>query len=159
AAAAGSIGAAAYAAGPHIHFGAGNYDPSSSSGQRLIAHEVAHTVQQGSDGGAPASGGVQKSGLAVSAPSDPHEAEGESCAQSFVAGGAPVRSSIQAGSVSRSVIHRDAKPDGAVGLPKSEAQFNRGGVEAVRGRASAMMLAVGLLDADAKATIDLVKRK
>jgi hypothetical protein len=44
--AASALGANAYAVGQDIHFGAGSYDPASQDGQFLIAHEVAHTVQQ-----------------------------------------------------------------------------------------------------------------
>jgi hypothetical protein len=40
------IGAKAYTTGRDIVFGAGRYDPVSPSGQRLIAHELAHVVQQ-----------------------------------------------------------------------------------------------------------------
>jgi predicted chitinase len=45
-AAAEAVGARAYALGNDVHFAAGQYDPSSAAGQHLIAHEVAHTVQQ-----------------------------------------------------------------------------------------------------------------
>ena len=41
-----AIGAAAYTVGQHVVFGAGHYDPASSQGQRLIAHELTHTIQQ-----------------------------------------------------------------------------------------------------------------
>jgi len=43
-----SISARAYTVGNDIHFDQGQYDPESSAGQRLLAHEVVHTVQQGS---------------------------------------------------------------------------------------------------------------
>lgn len=38
--------ALAYAVGPHIAFRAGHYDPHGAAGRRLLAHELAHTVQQ-----------------------------------------------------------------------------------------------------------------
>jgi hypothetical protein len=41
------IGALAYTVGRDIVFGAGEYQPESSEGQRLIAHELTHVVQQG----------------------------------------------------------------------------------------------------------------
>lgn len=41
-----ALNARAYAAGDHIVFGAGQYRPESASGRALIAHELAHTVQQ-----------------------------------------------------------------------------------------------------------------
>jgi hypothetical protein len=42
-----SIGAQAYAHGNDIHFAAGKYQPDDPYGMHLLAHEVAHTVQQG----------------------------------------------------------------------------------------------------------------
>lgn len=43
-----SIGARAFTLGPNIVFGAQNYAPQSDSGRHLIAHELAHVLQQGS---------------------------------------------------------------------------------------------------------------
>ena len=43
-----SIGALAYTVGRDIVFGAGRFAPGTFDGQRLLAHELAHTVQQGS---------------------------------------------------------------------------------------------------------------
>jgi hypothetical protein len=41
-----SVGALAYASGSHIAFGAGQYAPATDSGKALLAHELAHTLQQ-----------------------------------------------------------------------------------------------------------------
>ena len=41
-----AVEAQAYTMGEHIVFGAGRYSPSSSSGRELIAHELAHAIQQ-----------------------------------------------------------------------------------------------------------------
>jgi hypothetical protein len=46
------VNALAYTVGPHIVFGEGQFDPSTTRGKRLLAHELAHVVQQGSGGGA-----------------------------------------------------------------------------------------------------------
>jgi Domain of unknown function (DUF4157) len=43
-----SLNAHAYAVGRHVVFGAGEYRPDSAQGRRLLAHELAHVVQQGS---------------------------------------------------------------------------------------------------------------
>ena len=40
------VGARAYTAGRHVVFGSGQYAPQSLDGRRLIAHELAHVVQQ-----------------------------------------------------------------------------------------------------------------
>jgi len=42
-----SIGARAFTNGNNIHFAKGEFNPASKSGQRLLAHELAHTMQQG----------------------------------------------------------------------------------------------------------------
>lgn len=43
------VGARAYAVGEDIVFGAGEYAPTTPVGQRLLAHELVHVVQQGSE--------------------------------------------------------------------------------------------------------------
>jgi hypothetical protein len=79
-AAAASIGARAYTVGQNIHFAEGQYDPSSAAGQHLIAHEVAHTVQQ--RGGAT----HRQNKLEVSSPGDPAEVEADRAADSILRG-------------------------------------------------------------------------
>ena len=41
-----ALNARAYALGPNIVFGSGEYNPESHNGKRLLAHELAHTIQQ-----------------------------------------------------------------------------------------------------------------
>jgi Domain of unknown function (DUF4157) len=43
-----AVNALAYTAGHHLVFGAGQYSPATASGRRLLAHELAHSIQQGS---------------------------------------------------------------------------------------------------------------
>jgi hypothetical protein len=43
------VSALAYTVGSHVVFGDGQYNLSSISGRRLLAHELAHVIQQGSD--------------------------------------------------------------------------------------------------------------
>lgn len=43
-----TIAARAFTHGSDVHFAPGAYSPESASGQRLIAHELTHTLQQGS---------------------------------------------------------------------------------------------------------------
>jgi hypothetical protein len=81
AASASAVGAKAYTVGNDIHFGAGHYDPTSSAGEHLLAHEVAHTVQQ--------SGGIGRKAqfkLEVSSPGDAHEVEADRAADAMIAG-------------------------------------------------------------------------
>ena len=65
------IGARAYTAGQHIVFGAGHYAPHTPVGKRLLAHELAHTLQQA---GSPTPAVVQREPETPAAP-PPAEAE------------------------------------------------------------------------------------
>ncbi|HKH91620.1 MAG TPA: DUF4157 domain-containing protein, partial [Gemmatimonadaceae bacterium] len=44
-----ALAARAFTVGDHLFFGAGEFRPTSTEGQRLIAHELTHVVQQGAD--------------------------------------------------------------------------------------------------------------
>jgi hypothetical protein len=89
--AASAIGARAFTSGQDVHFAPGAYDPASTEGRRLIAHEVAHTVQQRGRPAGVQGAGVGGDGARISRRGDPHEAEAERFADAFVAGGtAPV---------------------------------------------------------------------
>ena len=76
--AAAAVGAKAYAVGRDIHFGEGQYQPESASGQELIAHEVFHTLQ------APQAGGGD--GVELSESSDTAEVEADHGAAAMVQG-------------------------------------------------------------------------
>jgi outer membrane protein OmpA-like peptidoglycan-associated protein len=62
-----SIDALAFTTRNHIVFAEGQYQPSSNAGRYLLAHELAHTIQQGAAGDAPA---IQKRGNPALAPTD-----------------------------------------------------------------------------------------
>lgn len=81
ASAAESIRAEAYTIGRDIYFAAGRYVPSSDEGRHLIAHELAHTIQQGRLGSASAG---QK--LGISTPGDALELEADSTATRVLSG-------------------------------------------------------------------------
>jgi len=57
------VSARAFTVGNHIYFGAGQYQPSSSQGKELIAHELTHVVQQGGGATAPKIQREEKKGL------------------------------------------------------------------------------------------------
>jgi hypothetical protein len=63
-----SIHAAAYTSGSHIVFGSGRYEPHSGRGQRLLAHELTHSLD-------------------VSSPADASEREADAVADRVVRGG------------------------------------------------------------------------
>lgn len=77
-----ALQANAYALGRDVVFGQGRYNPSSEDGLHLIAHELAHVVQQQH---APAPG--PQTDLEVSEPGDAAEREAESAADQVAAGG------------------------------------------------------------------------
>jgi len=84
------LGAKAFTTGQDVFFREGAYDPHSSSGQELIAHELTHVVQQGS-GAVSGSGG----GMTVSAPGDAFEQEADAVAQQAVKGEAAGGEAVQ----------------------------------------------------------------
>ncbi|MDT5047339.1 MAG: hypothetical protein QOE48_5741 [Mycobacterium sp.] len=45
-----AVAARAYTVGPHIAFRTGEYTPATTAGRQLLAHELAHVVQQGGTG-------------------------------------------------------------------------------------------------------------
>ncbi|WP_405111790.1 DUF4157 domain-containing protein [Micromonospora sp. NBC_01405] len=67
-----SVNAQAYTVGSNIVFQRDSYDPASSAGQHMLAHELTHVVQQRSG---PVDGTDQGGGLKVSDPSDRFERE------------------------------------------------------------------------------------
>jgi outer membrane protein OmpA-like peptidoglycan-associated protein len=69
-----SVNALAYTAGEDVVFGAGQYNPHSKEGHELLAHELAHTVQQRDAGiAAPAAGGTTISRAPMPGAAEPEE--------------------------------------------------------------------------------------
>lgn len=73
-----ALAADAYTSGRDIYFAAGKYAPSSHQGQHLLAHELAHTVQQ--ENGAMPMAASPVGGVIVGDAADPLEAEAERAA-------------------------------------------------------------------------------
>jgi hypothetical protein len=92
-----AINAAAYTVGQDVVFGAGQYAPRTSGGQKLIAHELAHTIQQGAHAQA------HQHTLEATSPSDAAEQEAASASEAVTRGhlavatpGKPMRLARQA---------------------------------------------------------------
>jgi hypothetical protein len=68
-----AVNARAFTVGQDLYFRQGAYEPGSSSGRELLAHELTHVVQQ-------SGGGVQRK-LTVSQPGDKYEQEADQAAQ------------------------------------------------------------------------------
>lgn len=64
-----SVSARAFTVGNHIAFAPGEYQPHSQRGQRLLAHELTHVVQQGAAAASP-SGGIVARDLATAPPAE-----------------------------------------------------------------------------------------
>ena len=79
-----AVQAHAYTVGNDIVFQSGQYQPETATGQRMLAHELTHVVQQrsGPVDGTPATGGIK-----VSDPSDRFERAADASAESVMAAG------------------------------------------------------------------------
>jgi hypothetical protein len=75
------LGAKAFTTGKDIFFRSGAYNPGSSSGQELLAHELTHVVQQGTS---QVNGGAK---MTVNAPGDAFEQEADMVAKSISGSG------------------------------------------------------------------------
>ena len=101
-----SVGANAYTVGSDVVFRTGQFDTSSAVGQRTLAHELTHVVQQreGPVDGSPAPGGIN-----ISSPSDRFEQAAEQTASTVMAGGSPA-AEVPEEAVQR-VVQRDPTDD------------------------------------------------
>jgi outer membrane protein OmpA-like peptidoglycan-associated protein len=77
-----AVAARAYTIGRDVVFGDGQYDPDGPAGQRLIAHEMAHVVQQRTGRQT-----LNRQPLTVSSPSDPAEAQADRAADEAMGAG------------------------------------------------------------------------
>lgn len=78
-----AVGANAYTVGSDIVFRSGHFDASSPTGQRTIAHELSHVVQQRSG---PVDGTEAAGGIKLSSPDDRFERAAESTADQVMSG-------------------------------------------------------------------------
>ena len=95
AASARAVGALAYTVGRDIVFAPGRHAPHTAAGRRLLAHELAHVVQQSASAGS-----IARSSTAIAPASGLHERQADAAADAAVAGGrvpalAPLRSGVQ----------------------------------------------------------------
>jgi hypothetical protein len=120
-----SLHASAYTTGRDIYFAPGMYSPGTDSGRRLLAHEVAHVVQQ-QEGEVPTRISAKRAdGIKVGAPDDPLESRADVAADGF-AGGKSVDEQqrkqpatqgpvVQRQSATHDIIQReDPKPDDGI---------------------------------------------
>ncbi|MGH3938434.1 MAG: DUF4157 domain-containing protein [Pseudonocardiaceae bacterium] len=106
-----AVNAHAYTVGSNIVFQRDRYDPSSTDGRTMLAHELTHVVQQrsGPVEGTPAGGGIQ-----VSDPSDRFEREAVSNAERAMSTPAPVAASPSGAAVQREADEEEQPEEAAV---------------------------------------------
>ena len=97
-----AVDALAYTVGRDVVFGARQYEPGTTEGRRLLAHELTHVVQQGP--GEPATPAFQ----AIGAPSSPAEREAEQAASRITQG---ERGTASAGIASGTLQRQETEDD------------------------------------------------
>jgi len=102
-----SLGAHAYTSGSDVVFAQGRYDPASETGQRTLAHELTHVVQQRSG---PVDGEMTDTGVKVSSPSDRFEQAAEANAERIVSGG-PAAATPSAAPAGAAPVQREGEEE------------------------------------------------
>jgi len=97
-----SVSAQAYTVGSDIVFSEGKYDPTSSAGAHMLAHELTHVVQQRSG---PVDGTEAGGGVRVSDPGDSYERAASANADAIMSGASPVAAASGGGGAS---VQREA---------------------------------------------------
>jgi Domain of unknown function (DUF4157) len=108
--------ARAFTVGQEIHFAAGEFNPASQEGRRLLAHELVHTVQQGELR-------TSQPKLQISQPADASEMEADRVAGAIV-NGAPA----QVSNTLQTAPHIARQPEGAPKQPDASAGAATGDV-------------------------------
>jgi hypothetical protein len=107
AASAQAVQAHAYTVGNDVVFGSGLYQPDTPAGQRMLAHELTHVVQQRNG---PVDGTATGDGIAVSDPSDRFEQAAEANADRVMSAGG-----VEAHAASAQLSSSGSGPTGASG--------------------------------------------
>ncbi len=119
-----ALEAHAFTFGQHIHFAAGQFRPQAGDGLHLLAHELAHTVQQRSVAGAAAASEVD-----IDSADSPLERAADASADAVIAGrtayvvpsaaGAPVQRRLQRKSAAEGTRERRIDEHTAVSVTRS----------------------------------------
>ena len=131
AASARAVNAHAYTVGSDVVFDAGQYDPSSDAGQRTLAHELTHVVQQRNGA---VSGSDIGGGLAVSDPADRYERAAAANADRVMSSAAPSAAGMSAQRHSDDDEHAPAPVAQREELPEDEERNRLGHDRPARGR-------------------------
>lgn len=102
-----SVGANAYTVGSDIVFRSGQFDATSQTGQRTLAHELSHVVQQRSG---PVDGNDAPGGIRLSDPSDRFERAAEATASEVMSGAASAAVATNQPTAQREIADEDEEP-------------------------------------------------
>ncbi len=103
-----SVDSVAFTTGSDIFFRSGAYNPGTSEGMHLLAHEATHTVQQAQG---PVSGTPTAGGVSVSDPSDSYERAAEASAANVMSGAGVSAQRMAAGSAGAAVQREAAEEE------------------------------------------------
>lgn len=117
AAAADALQARAFTRTSNVYFGLGEYSPATSQGRELIAHELAHVVQQTLAG----TGGPQTSSL-TSQPQDPSEREADTVANDLISGRTVNVQAKPQGQIQRQALTQSSSDTAGAVLPTENAE-------------------------------------
>jgi hypothetical protein len=112
-----AVGANAYTVGSDVVFKSGQFDTSSAAGQRTLAHELTHVVQQRSG---PVDGTEAPGGIRVSDPGDRFERAAESSADQVMASVQQLRAAPAAASSTAPVAQLEEDPAAIPALQRQE---------------------------------------
>jgi len=105
-----AVGANAYTVGNDIVFRSGHFDAGSPTGQRTIAHELSHVVQQRSG---PVDGTEGPGGIRLSDPSDRFEQAADATAEQVVSHAGPAAAASAGAGSSGTAVQLEASEDAA----------------------------------------------
>jgi Domain of unknown function (DUF4157) len=131
-----SVDALAYTVGQNVVFGSSLYSPTTRAGQKLLVHELAHTVQQENSGGPH----LQQAKLAISQPADAAEREAETIADQAMSG-RPVRVQER---VSRTIHRISRETWGNISLGLGIGSAVAGGIALAAGHGTLGGIGLGL---------------
>ena len=143
-----ALDAQAFTWGQHVHFGAGRYQPHTRYGLHLLAHELAHTIQQrGSVAQAAADS------LDIDAPDSPAERAADAHADAVVADRATPVGAAPAGSgIARRLQRRWDRPRAGDCADVPEDRFQFIGNGSVQGAKMALLSRQALAEAESIAS-------
>jgi hypothetical protein len=114
------VAASAYTIGSHVVFDSGHFAPETTTGKHLLAHELAHVVQQDRGSTAPPSANDSATNAAL-------EMDANRAAASVDGGGAAaVNTATSGNSILRQPAERETTPPPAPRKPRREERFNVG---------------------------------